>query len=78
MTQRQKEGFMSSTTQERLPKLLDLQEAASLCHVSTHTVRSWVRKKRLAPVRICRRLLFHPAELERFIDEGQSTESPKQ
>jgi DNA-binding transcriptional MerR regulator len=50
--------------------LMDLKAAASMCHVSPHTVRKWVKLGRLIPIRICRRLLFHPNELERFINQG--------
>jgi hypothetical protein len=37
--------------------------------VSPHTIRMWVRKGRLLPVRICRRLLFFPDEVTRFVSE---------
>jgi excisionase family DNA binding protein len=51
-----------------IPRLLALLEVArSLC-VSPHTVRAWVRKGKLRPVRICRRLLFDPAEIARFVE----------
>ena len=52
-------------------RLMDLQELADLWRVSPHTVRSWVRKGRLQPVRICRRLLFHPDEIARFLQEAR-------
>lgn len=56
---------------ESVPQLLTLlQVAKSLC-VSSHTVRSWVRKGQLRPVRICRRLLFDSAEVSRFIAEAK-------
>jgi len=35
--------------------LMDLKELAALWRVSPHTIRAWVRQKRLAPTRICRR-----------------------
>jgi len=50
--------------------LLDLRQVAQCCHVSPHTVRKWVRQGRLKPVRICRRLLFHPDEVTRFLAEA--------
>lgn len=48
-------------------RLLTLLEVADLTRVSPHTVRAWVRKGRLRPVRICRRLLFSPDEITRFL-----------
>jgi len=51
-------------------QLLNLNDAARSCNVSPHTVRKWVREQKLRPVRICRRLLFDPAELARFLAEG--------
>jgi excisionase family DNA binding protein len=50
-----------------LPRLLTLVAVAETLAVSPHTVRMWVRKGRLHPVRLCRRLLFNPADVERFI-----------
>lgn len=54
-----------------VPQLLTLSAAAQRLAVSPHTVRSFVRKGRLRPTRICRRLLFHPDEIARFISEAQ-------
>jgi excisionase family DNA binding protein len=51
-----------------VPNLLSLMEVATALSVSTHTVRSWVRSGRLRPVRLCRRLLFHPDEVRRLLD----------
>jgi excisionase family DNA binding protein len=50
---------------ERL--LMTLQETATSLKVSPHTVRKWVREGRLQPVRLCRRLLFAPASIDRLI-----------
>jgi excisionase family DNA binding protein len=52
-------------------RLLTLAEVADLLRVSKHTVRAWIRKGRLQPVRICRRLLFSPAEIARLIAEAK-------
>jgi len=54
-----------------VPQLLTLLALADKLSVSPHTVRSWVRKGRLEPVRICRRLLFHPDEVARFLAEAK-------
>lgn len=52
---------------DTVPKLLNLAAVAEALAVSPHTIRMWVRKGRLQPVRICRRLLFSPDEVTRFI-----------
>jgi hypothetical protein len=57
---------------ETIPQLLTLLEVAKALCVSPHTVRSWVRNGRLLPVRYCRKLLFHPGEIARFLAENSS------
>jgi excisionase family DNA binding protein len=52
---------------DALPRLLSLLAVAEVLAVSPHTVRSWVRKGKLRPTRICRRLLFAPEEVARFL-----------
>jgi len=52
-------------------RLLTLLEVADMLRVSPHTVRAWVRQKRLRPTRICRRLLFSPDEVTRFLAEAK-------
>lgn len=52
---------------ELIPRLLTLLELAEKLRVSPHTVRAWVKKGRLRPVRLCRRLLFHPDEISRLL-----------
>jgi excisionase family DNA binding protein len=52
---------------ERTQQLLTLLEVADLLRVSKHTVRAWVRKGRLRPVRLCRRLLFSADEIDRLL-----------
>jgi len=52
-------------------RLLTLVEVADMLRVSPHTVRAWIRKGRLQPVRICRRLLFSPDEITRFLAEAK-------
>lgn len=47
--------------------LMTLPEVAEALRISPHTVRSFVRKRKLFPVRICRRLLFRPADVEKLI-----------
>jgi excisionase family DNA binding protein len=48
-------------------RLLTLAEVADALRLSPHTIRSFVRKGRLSPVKICRRLLFLPADVEKLI-----------
>jgi excisionase family DNA binding protein len=54
-----------------LPQLLTLSDVASRLRLSPHTIRKWVRVGKLQPVRICRRLLFAPADVERFLAEAE-------
>ncbi len=56
---------------QSIPQLLDLRRIAQACNVSPHTVRKWVREGKLKPLRICRRLLFHPDEIARFLAEAR-------
>lgn len=57
----------------QVPQLLTLVAVAKTLCVSPHTVRSWVRKRQLQPVRICRRLLFDPREVARFLEQAKAT-----
>lgn len=56
-----------------IPPLLTLVEVATAMRISPHTVRSWVRKGRLRPVRLCRRLLFSQTRLLRFLAVASDT-----
>jgi excisionase family DNA binding protein len=56
-----------------VPQLLTLMEVATALCVSPHTVRAWVKKGRLRPVRLCRRLLFHPDEVARLLAAASGT-----
>jgi predicted site-specific integrase-resolvase len=56
---------------DSIPQLLTLLAVAKALCVSPHTVRSFVRRGKLRPVRICRRLLFHPDELARFLTQAK-------
>ena len=48
-------------------RLLTLLEVADMLRLSPHTIRSFVRKGKLRPTRICRRLLFRPADVEQLV-----------
>jgi predicted site-specific integrase-resolvase len=52
---------------DTVPQLLPLVAVAKALCVSPHTVRSWVRQGKLKPVRLCRKLLFHPDEIARLL-----------
>ena len=54
-----------------MDRLHDIEEAAALPRVKPVTVRSWVYKGWLIPVRLGRRVLLTERELERFIEEGK-------
>lgn len=54
-------------------RLLTLVEVADLLRLSTHTIRAMVRQKRLRPVRICRRLLFAQADVDRLVALGSGS-----
>jgi excisionase family DNA binding protein len=56
-------------------QLWSLDAVASALAVSKHTVRSWVRQGRLKPTRVCRRLLFQPADVEEFVRASQTQNS---
>jgi DNA-binding transcriptional MerR regulator len=53
------------------PRLLPLVVVAELCSLSPHTIRALVKRGKLRPTRVCRRLLFDVREVERFIAECQ-------
>ena len=69
---------------DSIPQLLTLAAVAKALCVSPHTVRDWVKKGRLRPIRLCRRLLFHPDEIAHFLAKNSSSNqktadsSPKQ
>jgi predicted site-specific integrase-resolvase len=48
-------------------RLLNLVEVATRLRLSPHTIRKFVKDGKLQPVRICRRLLFHPNEIARLV-----------
>lgn len=56
---------------DSVPQLLLLAEVARALCVSPHTVRKWMRRGRLRPIRLCRKILFHPDEIARFLGEAK-------
>jgi excisionase family DNA binding protein len=56
---------------ENSTMLLNVDEAANTLRLSPWTVRLYARLGKLRPVRIGRRLLFEPAELQRLVESGR-------
>jgi excisionase family DNA binding protein len=56
---------------DALPLLLTLRQVAEALSLSPHTIRAFVRKGKLRPVRLCRRLLFDATEVTRFVSEAK-------
>jgi excisionase family DNA binding protein len=52
-------------------KLLSVAEASARLGVSPLTTRSWIRQRRLPCVRLGRRVLLDPRDIERFIDDNR-------
>lgn len=53
--------------------LLDCEKAAELLGISPWTVRKWLSENKLRAVRLGRRVLIEPAEIERIIEEGRDS-----
>jgi len=56
-------------------RLLTLSEVADLLRLSPHTVRSFVRKGKLKPIKICRRLLFSQESVENLFTQASQVDS---
>ena len=54
---------------ERL--LIGLRDAAASLGLSHWTLRDWIRRGKLKPVRLGRRVLVEPAELARLVEQGR-------
>jgi excisionase family DNA binding protein len=50
---------------------LGIKEAAAMLAISPWTVRTYIRRGKLHAVRIGRRVLLEPAELERLVEQGR-------
>jgi excisionase family DNA binding protein len=52
--------------------LLDVKAVAKLLSLSPWTIRKMLADGRLTPVRLGRRVLVEPAEVERFVSESRA------
>jgi excisionase family DNA binding protein len=50
--------------------LLDVEEAAAFLHVKTCTVRDWVLKKKIAYIKLGRRVFLRRPDLEKLIADS--------
>jgi excisionase family DNA binding protein len=54
-----------------MQKLFDLLEAGRYLNLSPHTLRSWVQRHRIPHLRLGRRILFDPRELDAFVETSR-------
>jgi excisionase family DNA binding protein len=52
------------------PALYDVPTAAAVLNVSVHTLRKWVRERRIPVTRLGRAVRFDPRALERFVERN--------
>jgi excisionase family DNA binding protein len=53
-------------------QLLNVEQTARLLGISTWTIRAYIRDRKLNAVRIGRRVLLEPSEIERFVEQSKS------
>jgi excisionase family DNA binding protein len=58
-----------------MTQLFSVEDAARLLAISPWTVRDLVRKGKLSPVRVGRRLLLDEETLNKFVDESRKVDS---
>jgi excisionase family DNA binding protein len=54
-----------------MEKLQSIEKAAEVLGLSAWTVRAYVRQGKIRPIRIGRRVLIEPSEIQRVITEGK-------
>ena len=64
---RRNDGNAQSNGEGRLAEAQGLNPSAKILGVSPHTLRLYARQRRIAHVRIGRRLLFMPEDLQEFL-----------
>ena len=50
---------------------LSIKSAAAIAGVSPFTLRSWLRQRRLAHLRLGRRIVIDPQDLEKFLQANR-------
>jgi excisionase family DNA binding protein len=61
-----------------MDQLYDIPTAASLLCISPWTLRSYITKHLITPVRIGRRVLLDEGELKRFVERGKQSNATKE
>jgi excisionase family DNA binding protein len=64
---------VSSSAIADLEPLLSVEQAARILGVSPKTLRTWISRKKIATVKLGRRVVFHPDAIRQFI--AQNTRS---
>ncbi len=54
-----------------LSNLLPLRKAAEVLGVKPNTLYEWVSRRQIACVRLGRRIMFDPSDLEKIVDENR-------
>ena len=57
----------STNTGQSMPALLSLNAAAGLLGISAHTLRKYIARGELARIKLARRVLIDPQDLQAFI-----------
>jgi excisionase family DNA binding protein len=57
-----------------MESLLTVESAAEFLGISPWTVRAYIRKKKLVPIHIGRRVLIEPSELRLFVERAKGKE----
>jgi len=59
---------------DRSTTLVSVDEGARMMGISKFTVRSWLRQARLSYIRLGRRVMLDPRDIERFIESNRVEE----
>lgn len=50
---------------------IGIKDAAKAVGLSVWTLRAWIRQGKIAAIRLGRRVLVEPGELERLVEQGR-------
>jgi excisionase family DNA binding protein len=50
---------------------ISIREAAAIVGVSSYTLRTWLRQRRLAHLRVGRRIVIAPHDLDKFLQAAR-------